>query len=245
MNKYYTLIKCNDGFGAQYQKIIQTYIYCKLHNLNFAYSPIEFIDHNYDNDINYVNKIEEFINLKNNIINKDANIDIEELDFGSIVMKYTEKNIDLCSNNEGMDFIKDCFWENKERNYFKNNKMNIAVHIRRENKHDNGLAGERATTPNAYYLNIMNNIREKYVDKELQFHIYSQGELEHFKDLEKEDVEFHLNEEITSTFIGLVAAEILIISPSSFSYVAALLSNGIVYYKQFWHNKKREWILCG
>ena len=54
MNKYYTSIKSKDGFGSQYQKIIQTYIYCKLHSLNFAYTPLEYIEHNYENDHNYI-----------------------------------------------------------------------------------------------------------------------------------------------------------------------------------------------
>jgi hypothetical protein len=89
----------------------------------------------------------------------------------------------------------------------------------------------------------MNEIRDKYKDKSLQFHIYSQGKKENFTNLENTDVEFHLNEELTNTFIGLVAADILILSPSSFSYVAGLLSDGIVYYKEFWHNKKRDWII--
>ena len=244
MKKYYTSIKSKDGFGAQYQRIIQTYIFCKLHNLNFAYSPIEFIEHNYENDPNYINKIEELMNLKNHIINKNTNMDISELDFGSIVMKYTEKNIDLCNNNEHIQFFKDCFWKNKDRNYFKNNKINIAVHIRRENFADKGQCGDRGTTPNKYYLRIMDEIRYKYKSQQLHFHIYSQGDQSKFKDLEKEDVTFYLNEEITKTFIGLVAANIVIISPSSLSYVAALLSDGIVYYKKFWHNPKSDWILC-
>jgi hypothetical protein len=35
-NIYYTNISYDDGFGSQYQKIIQTYIYCKMNNLQFA-----------------------------------------------------------------------------------------------------------------------------------------------------------------------------------------------------------------
>ena len=31
-NIYYTNISYDDGFGSQYQKIIQTYIYCKMNN---------------------------------------------------------------------------------------------------------------------------------------------------------------------------------------------------------------------
>ena len=69
----YTIQTTCDGFGAQYQKIIQTYIYCKLHNYNFLYKPFTNIEHNYNNDENYIEKVENLINLKNNIPNIDNN----------------------------------------------------------------------------------------------------------------------------------------------------------------------------
>lgn len=140
-----------------------------------------------------------------------------------------------------MKFIKECFWKNKDRDFFKNGKMNVAIHIRRENADDKGQAGERVTTPNSYYLNIMNKIRKNYHN--IQFHLYSQGEVSQFEDLINDDVDFHLNADIIDSFIGMVAANILVISPSSLSYVAALVSDGIVYYKPFWHNPKKEWIV--
>jgi hypothetical protein len=245
MNKYYTNINYRDGFGSQYQKIIQTYIYCKLNNLNFAYEPLQFIEHNYDNDIEYNNKIENLINLKNNIINLNTNMGIIRLDYMTIVMPFFENNIDECCKSEHMNFIKNCFWENKDksRNFFNNNKFNVAIHIRRENNIDKGLAGDRVTTPNSYYLNIMNIIREKYKDKEILFHIYSQGNILNFKDFANSDVYFHINDDIIDNFICMVAADILVISPSSLSYVAALISDGEIYYKQFWHNPKNDWIV--
>lgn len=104
-----------------------------------------------------------------------------------------------------MNFIKDCFWKNKTKNYFNNNKFNVAVHIRRENSHDNGQAGDRATTPNSYYLNLMNLIRSKYKDKNILFHIYSQGSITNFKDLASDNVIFYLNHDIVESFIGMVS----------------------------------------
>jgi hypothetical protein len=247
MSKVYTYIKLREGFGAQYQKIIQTYIYCKIHKLDFVYSPLEDLEHNYDNDIEYVDKLENTMNLKINIINLNENIAAEQLDYGSIVMKYFEKNIDECCECEHMKFIKDCFWVNKNKDYFKNDKLNVAIHIRRDNLHDNGRAGERVTTPNSYYLNIMNIIREKYNDKDNQvlFHIYSQGDETKFIDLVNSDVKMYLNYDIIESFIGMVAADILVTSPSSLSYVAALISDGEIYYKKFWHNPRKNWIICG
>jgi dTDP-D-glucose 4,6-dehydratase len=190
------------------------------------------------------------MNLKNNIMNLEKNMNVQQLDYGSIVMKYFESNIDSCCECEHMNFIKDCFWENKNRNFFKNDKINVAIHIRRENSHDKGLAGPRATTPNNYYLNIMNTIRDKYKDsskninnKKLLFHIYSQGEMTQFQDLTNNDVKFYLNYDIIESFTGMVSAEILVTSPSSLSYVAALISDGEIHYKKFWHNPRKNWII--
>lgn len=245
-NKYYTNIKSRDGFGSQYQKILQTYVYCKINNLNFAYSDFEYVEHNYTNDKDYNNKLENLINLKCKLLNVNDIENCKHLDYGTIVMPYFEKNIDVCCECEHMKFIKECFWQNKNKDYFNNNKMNVAIHIRRENIHDKGQAGERVLTPNSYYLNIINCIREKYKNsnKELLFHIYSQGKIDDFNDLKKNDVKFYINFDAIESFIGMVSAEILVTSPSSLSYVAALISDGEIYYKPFWHNPKQNWIVC-
>lgn len=231
-----------DGFGAQYQTIITTMIYCSKKNLNYLYSELKHVEHNYKNDPHYINSLENIMNIKSNVMNS-GNHNPVELKF-KIANKEFEEHIDDYCDSESMHFIKECFWKNKDRDHFKNKKMNISVQIRRENAHDRGNAGLRATTPNGYYLKIMNEIREKYKGNDLLFHIYSQGNITNFKELEKDDVVFHLNEDITSTFVGLVAADILVTSPSSFSYVAALLSDGTIYYKPFWHNPKKTWIVC-
>ena len=68
--------------------------------------------------------------------------------------------------------------------------------------------------------------------------------MNNFAILQKEDVIFHLDEDICKTFTELVAADILLTSPSSLSYVAALISDGEIYYKQFWHKPRSNWIIC-
>ena len=240
IGKKFTFITGKDGLGAQYQRIIQTFIFCKFHKLNFVYRPIKEMAHNYNNNTNYIDNIENLMNIKNNI-EIDINNDAQEIDFGSIVMKWFENNIDLACDSHYFQLMKGYFWENKEINVFDNDKINIAVHVRRPNAHDSRLEG--ANTPDPYYLNIMKIIREKYKDKNLLFHIYSQGNPANFKKYESEDVQFHINEDICKTFIGLVAADILVTSASSFSYIAALLSEGEVYYKKFWHNPRKGWII--
>lgn len=240
---YYTIATTTDGFGAQYQKIVETYIYCKMNDLNFLYKPFYTVDHNYENDINYTNKIEELVNLKNNIENINNKNNICKLDYNSIVRPFFEKNIDILCNTEHMEFIKKCYWGNKDKFCSKNDTLNVSIHIRRENPHDRGQAGARTTTPNSYYLNVMNHIREKYKDKKISFSIFSQGNINKFKELENVDVKFYLNYDVFETFKMLVSSNILVTSPSSFSYVAALITDGEVYYKKFWHPPRKHWIV--
>jgi hypothetical protein len=242
MSIVYTTEKQYDGFGAQYQKMIQAYIYCKFNNLNFVYDKFDKVEHNYEYDPEYNNKLENLINLKYNIPNLNINLTYTRL-INNNVSAFFETNLDTLCETEYLKFIKKCFWENKNKNHFNNDKFNVAVQIRRENIDDKGQAGPRATTPNMYYLKIMNSIRTKYQDKNILFHIYSQGEIKNFDVLSGSDVYYHLNENIIDTFIGMVAANVLVISPSSFSYIAALISDGEIYYKPFWHNPRKNWIV--
>ena len=230
-----------EGFGATYQKIIETYLFCAYNNLKFVYRPIKKMEHNYKNDPNYINNIESLMNLKNNIENDTNNV-AQDIHFGKHVQKWFDDNIDQICSEVHLKFIKKCFWENKDRDVFKNNAINVAVHIRRPNIHDNRIEG--TNTPDIYYINIMNIIREKYKNNEILFHIYSQGNKNQFILFNNHDVVLHLNEDICKTFIEMVGADILITSGSSLSYVAALISDGEIYYKHFWHKPRKEWIIC-
>jgi hypothetical protein len=241
---YYTQLKSSDGVGAQYQRIIQTYIYCKSTGLQFLYTPFDKIEHNYQNDPKFITQQEELVNLYNKLPLVKG-VQANAIDYGTIVMPWFESNIDIACNSEHMNFMKKCFWENKDRDVYKNNKKNIAIHIRRSNPHDKGTAGDRITTPDEYYLNIMKNIRNKYQTEDLQFHIYSQGNLANFDKYKERDVVLHIDEAVNTSFICMVGADILVTSPSSLSYIAALISDGEIYYKRFWHNPRKNWITCG
>ena len=236
----YTHIGVGDGFGAQYQQLVTSYIVCGIHNKKFAYTPRNKMEHNYDNDPNFLNKIEDLMNIKNNIEN-NINNQAKILNYPPL-RHWFERNIDYACNSKYFKEIKSYFWQNKERNVFKNDKINIAVHVRRPNPHDNRIEG--ANTPDEYYLNLIKNIKNKYTKKKLKIHIYSQGDINNFKNYEADNVILHINEPLSKTFIELVAADVLVTSASSFSYIAALLSDGEVYYKKFWHNPRKEWIVC-
>jgi hypothetical protein len=233
--RYITNFEREDGFGGQYMSIIYSIIYAELVNAEFVYTPFKLMEHNYDNDPCFLNKKEEFINIKNNYKNiNDVNGCIStSLGIYPII----ESDMDNRINLNSFKRVKELFFLNKR---IKNNSniLNVAVHIRRKNPHDN--LEDYGYTNDEYFLNCINHIRKEYPENK-KIHIYSQGALNSFEKFKSNDVVFHLNEPIEDTFYDLVTADILVMSKGSFSYSAALLSNGIIYYIPFWHPKLSHW----
>ena len=149
------------------------------------------------------------------------------------------------------------------------NTLHLSIHIRRKNIHDpiNDFY-ERFVENNIFY-NILSEIcynndkneheknsieihesvcLDRKIQKKIIIHIFSQGEMNDFISFQKlkktflfVEIVFHLNENMIQSFIQMVASDILVISPSSFSYSAALISDGDIYYKPFWHNPLPHW----
>ena len=225
-----------DGFGAQYQNIIWDMCYAEKNNYEFEYTPFTRMSHNYNNDSDFFQKKDNFINLKNNFLLSGREKEQLKPD---VVYPVVNGNIKIVSESKILKKIKSLFWEGKEKKFKEG--FNVAVHVRRPNKNDNRLRG--SDTPDKIYLRIIEIIREKYKNKNPKFHIYSQGSIEKFKNYENNDTLFHLDEELEDTFLSLVSADVLVTSASSFSYTAAMLSDNEVYYHKFWHTPFTNWIV--
>ena len=120
--------------------------------------------------------------------------------------------------------------------------MNIAIHIRRMNIFDAEKSNYKqipgTDVPNNIYSEIITQLKNIY--KNCKIHVYSQGNEKDFI-FQDHSVELHLNESIETTFIDFVLADVLIIAPSSFSYSAGLLSDGIIYYIDSCHKPLSFW----
>jgi hypothetical protein len=88
----------------------------------------------------------------------------------------------------------------------------------------------------------MKYLSETYAEKDILFHIYSEGSESEFECFKNPNTVLHLNEDVKTTFIGLIVSDVLVQSKSSFSYVAGLLTQGIVYHIPFWHPPMSKWI---
>jgi hypothetical protein len=270
--RYFSTIPFDDGFGAQFQRFIWTCIYAEEYEESqFVYRSPKQIAHNYNDDPQFITKLEELMNMKSNYlnyndaINSDSTIEILTPDFYDI-FNYVDKHIDTCMKSKSMERIKEHYWRNKDRTSERLRLYRIpspsasdttttkythhlSVHIRRPNCDDTRPNGGEEYT-NEYYIRSLLNIRETYLNRDsknrIQYHIYSQGTEDKFADLCKhaiigDDIMMHLNDTNEDTFIGMTLADILVTSASSYSYTAAFLCDGDIYYTEFWHKPCSWW----
>ena len=118
-------------------------------------------------------------------------------------------------------------------------EIKIAVHIRRGDivkwkERKIGNWAERYVDL-AWFIEQMNEIRQCLWDRCFRFEIHSQGNPEDFKELSGiPDTKLFLNLPEKQCFVKMVDADILILSPSSFSFTAGLLSRGVKLAKSPW-----------
>jgi len=241
---YFTSEERVDGFGSQFQTLLHMIYYAAANNAEYIHIPIRIMEHNYANDPSYVESMEEFmcvwlfkkINEINSSMPTIRHISNEEC------RNYFQQSVDTAMSHSSLSSYKSVFLETINKNHYRSNKFNIALHIRRGDVQSTNSNRERYTS-NEFYLEKMKYLSETYADKDIQFHIYSEGSVEEFECFQSENTVLHLNEDVKMTFIGLITSNVLVQSKSSFSYVAGLLTKGIVYHIPFWHPPMSEWIL--
>ena len=242
---YFTSKERVDGFGAQFQTFIYMIYYAAVNNGEYIHVPIKTMDHNYLNDPLYISSLEEFMCVKMFKCINDTNITTKHIQYISFNESRIlfESSIDDAMVHISFILYKYAFWRSIPlTQYYNNNKFNIAIHIRRGDVQATNEESFRYTS-NDFYLGKIRMLTETYKNKDILFHIYSEGCADEFACFKMDNCILHLNEDVKFTFIGLITADVLIQAKSSFSYVAGLLSHGIVYYIPFWHIPSSSWIL--
>lgn len=226
-----------DGFGSQFLAIIGSVIDAELNNCVFEYTPFTRMEHNYDDDPKFLEKKEWLINFLDNFNLAKSNTPFAECNY-----HHMSGGGKIIAESKSLTKIKAIFRANKQKeNYFDSDRFNIAIHVRRSNSHDSRIDG--TDTPDQMFLAIITALRRKYKDKNPLFHIFSQGSYSQFKFYEANDTILRLNETIEDSFTSMVFADVLGTSRSAFSYVAGLLSEGVVYYIPFGCKPLPHWTL--
>ena len=240
-----------DGFGAQFQNIVFDILFTCTMMPHVQYVFPSNIDrmkfeHNYTNDPGFSDRLIRYMNLDTHFLKQDTTAPIRRYN-GIENYAFCEANLTRLLETAVFKRIQRLFFEGKHTPYdaaF----YNVAVHVRKYSADDMRIH-RRTNESDSYYIGIMRFITAQYKGhKPIRFHIYSQGNArtefaEYTNYSPPTSVVMHLNESVEDTFNGLVFADALITSASSFSYVAAMLTRGTVFYKKFWHKPSTRWFV--
>jgi len=231
MKEQYT-IRRTDGFGGQYLGCMTGIAYCEYAGLEYVHTPFsEMVI--YQSNL-HVDQINTFVGIPagKNFEHVERSEVISMLIFGSEDKGYFTDNV--------KKKIRDYYYSTPKPDI---PSVDIAIHIRRGDVDSSNF--ERFTS-NVTYQRIIAMLRQENPD--YRIHIYSEGNLDDFLDLNGDGIEFHLNEDILITFHSMVKAKILVVARSAFSYAAGILNENehIYYFNNFTHKPLPEWhVLSG
>ncbi len=138
---------------------------------------------------------------------------------------------------------------------FDNEKINLAVHIRRgdirpEESKDFAVTDKRWMN-SEYYENVLEGVcgcLSKEQRDKLEIYLFSQGNPDEYKAFERfGHINYRMDTDPVKSFLCMIRADILVTSKSSFSYKPALLSDGVrICPAEFWHGypDNEKWILA-
>jgi hypothetical protein len=249
----------DDGVGAQVQAVLSTMLFAEAFQLTYVHTPFERITHN-ELGANWEAEWERFFNL-----GKDE-VAIKDIDTNLLEVVRNDNLRRLRRTPNVLYVVRHCYpfadlfpnfylrmtdgWIGKYRSsskeayksFYEEGKVNIAVHIRRGDV----VESSDRYTGNRYHKALLSAIRRMLDDfkTDVSVHIYSQGAIADFDELDEMRVHYHLDECPFTTFYNLTCADMVVVAKSSFSYCAALLSGAVVVYEPFWHKPPGTWIVA-
>ena len=252
-----------EGAGSLIQAVIGVYALAKQLDLEFHFTELVNIGHSEGSNMdqkswdrkwnNYI--IENLLPESKSLINYDEvfTVEAENLDIlvndkvdkkvllkveYSSVKKYIDNHIEILDNI--LDHLRNGYDKSKKDTYYEKDKKTIAIHIRMFTPNDGTDIEDCreyfnvASHMESYIREIIMKISEKYNSPSI--HIYSEGNLDTFKNLLDLNINFHLNEDPLLTIHHLIKADVLFMAKSSFSYIASFYNKGDKYIRSgFWH----------
>lgn len=244
-----------DGAGAQALAQISAIAFAGAFDLEYVHSPLRTVCHVEGPKDQWAARWEKTFNFVQGYRNVD-DCGLPVFPLGNFLKERSLRNKDcIVQLIHYQHWTNDNTWAyasilpSLRRNYRRDVKVRagrrktVAVHIRRGDVSAVKFA-KTHFTPNLAIANALRQVlamlRARGDDPLVQ--IYSQGKLDDFKEFFEFNAEFHLNSPAIWTLNQLVDADILIMARSAFSYVAALLSEGIKLYDPFQESQLSTWI---
>lgn len=255
-----TRITCagrRDGLGMQAMARISGINFAKAFDATYVDSPFPRLDHAPTEQQDWCSAWESCLNLgKDEVGRNDSNYVV--IDYSDYLLKR------IPISDKTVLRFQQCYWLNRHypdlldkisaslRSKFKSHttanvlerdQVVIAVHVRR------GDVGNTKNalrfTPNELIVRTIETLRgvlEK-LGIEATFQVHSQGQESDFRELSGIGCELYLDFDAIWTMEKLVTSDILIMSKSSFSYVAAIINRGVKFYEPTFNPPLSSWIV--
>lgn len=232
--------KNTEGIGAMAQYQLFCYGLSKYLGHNYSFSPFERLQHYQYFDVTQ----EEFCKDVNNLFN------FHKYSYSTSNSVCLNPNDLMREGQKHLDDIKP-YLQSLELSlpegmkYFSEKDINVAIHIRVYTKTDcdpspvREYFGSRSGKGLNYYANIMKTICSDFSDRDVVFHIYSQGKDSDFEEFKKLgfNVKLHIEEYPTISLYHMAYSDVLIMANSSLSYIAHLLGKTKTYASQSFYHK--------
>lgn len=237
--------KNTEGIGAMAQYQLFCYGLSKHLGYDYSFSPFDRLQHYQYFDVTQ----EEFCKDVNNLFEFDKHSystpdSIRSILEPAVVMREGQKHLnDIKPYLQSLELTLPGGMK-----YFSKRDINVAIHIRVYTKTDcdpspiREYFGSRSGKRLSYYANIMRTICSDFPDRNVVFHIYSQGEdsdFEEFKNLGF-NVKLHIEEYPTISLYHMAYSDVLVMANSSLSYIAHLLGKTKTYASQSFYHKLYE-----
>jgi len=235
--KYITNIDGGDGFGSQFLSRICGITYANYHKLNYVHFPIKTILLEDKPSQSRTDELDSSNILLNSIMLNLRIKNIDELDSSDTINTCCRTNFynEILSNpsqyftDEWISSLQDSYSE-KPPNYYQNDKLNIAIHIRRGN--DISINNYMRYVSSDFYDDLIAKFLEKYENSII--HIFSWNDPG--ITIKSDRIMLHITSDggkkFLSDFNALVHANILLVGASSFSTSAAFFNKNLVLYSK-------------
>lgn len=142
-------------------------------------------------------------------------------------------------------YLKDLKYNFAHNQNFDHNVLNVSFHIRNINSEDTSFQSFREyydTESIFKYKNLIEQIHKVSENEKVKLHIHSQGSSKEFEwvlDHQKKnfEIDLHLNDHPIHDIYCMSFADLLVMSNSSFSWIAHLLNYNVTLVRDnFWHS---------
>jgi hypothetical protein len=237
-----TAMGYNDGFGAQYHAKMTAVAYAMFKNYIYRHVPMKSVAHHsglmLDDRSEIASIMDKFTGLKSDI---DDNLEYPINDSPRFIPEVTfARKPDIYYTKLVRNHLRGLYYSTEKPTP---NIYDVAIHIRRGDVTQSPLKNPRYT-PNSFYIKLIHKLKK--INPNYTIGIYSEGQLSDFEELHGENIDFNLNGDIRNAFHDLVNSKILVISKSSFSFCAGILSTGNIYSIPFQHaavHSLNDWIV--